>query len=148
MNTFKHMLVPIDFSPSSSAATELAIEMASEFNSELTLLHVWELPIYPYTELMMSSAAITESVEKAATECLESKLKEIRARLPRANSLLKMGVPWEQIVDTIKEADVDLVIMGTHGRRGFRRALLGSVAEKIVRLSPAPVLTVHGPDAL
>ncbi len=144
MSTFKHILVPTDFSPSSSAAIELAINMASQLDAELTLLHVWELPVYPYMELMLSSADLTTAIEKAATESLETKLKEVRSRLPRAKSLLKMGIPWQEIVEASKEAKADLLVMGTHGRRGLEHAFLGSVAEKLVRLSPIPVLTVHG----
>lgn len=144
MNTFKHILVATDFSPSSSSAVELAIDMARQFNAELTLLHVWRLPVYPYTELMQSLAELTNSVENAAREYLATKLKEVQARLPRAKSLLEMGVPWQQIVAGIKESKADLLIMGTHGRRGLQHALMGSVAEKLVRLSPVPVLTVRG----
>lgn len=145
MNTFKHILVPTDFSPSSAAATDLAITMAKQFNAELTLLHTWEMPVYPYMELMMSSPELTNSVEKAATECLETKLKEIQAHLPRAQSRLKMGLPWQQIIEVLKESKADLLVMGTHGRRGLEHAIMGSVAEKLVRLSPVPVLTVRGP---
>jgi len=82
-------------------------------------MHVWELPVYPYMELMMSYAKIANGVEKAATECLNTKLKEVQARLPRANALLKMGFPWQQIVAGIKESKADLLVMGTHGRGGF-----------------------------
>jgi nucleotide-binding universal stress UspA family protein len=147
MNAFKHILVPTDFSPSSSAAIELAINIASQYDAELTLLHVWELPVYPYMELMMSSAEITTAMEKAATECLETKLNEVRSRLPRAKSLLAMGVPWQQILESVKASKADLLIMGTHGRRGLEHAIMGSVAEKLVRLSPIPVLTVRGSTA-
>jgi nucleotide-binding universal stress UspA family protein len=147
MNPFKHILVTTDFSPSSSGAIELAIEMATKFDAELTLLHVWELPVYPYMELMISSAEITNSVEKAAAECLATKLKEVQARLPRSKSLLKLGLPWQQIVETIKQSKADLLVMGTHGRRGVEHAIMGSVAEKLVRLSPIPVLTVRGAPA-
>ena len=147
MKTFKHILVPTDFSPSSAAAIELAINIATQFDAELTLLHVWELPVYPYTELMLSSAELTNAIEKAATESLETKLKEVRLRLPRTKSLLKVGIPWQQIVATSKESRADLLVMGTHGRRGFEHAIMGSVAEKLVRLSPIPVLTVRGSAA-
>jgi len=145
MNTFKHILVPTDFSSSSAAAVDLAIGMANLFNAELTLLHTWEVPVYPYVELMMSSPELTNSVQKAASECLETKLREIQARLPRAKSLLRMGLPWQQIIDVIKESNADLLVMGTHGRRGLEHAIMGSVAEKLVRLSPIPVLTVRSP---
>jgi nucleotide-binding universal stress UspA family protein len=144
MTTFKRILVPTDFSPSAADAIELAIEMATRFDSELTLLHVWELPVYPYMELVMNPAELTASIEKAAADCLASKLKEVQARLPRARSKLMMGIPWRQIVEAINELKADLLVMGTHGRRGLEHAVMGSVAEKLVRLSPVPVLTVHG----
>ncbi|HEX2871158.1 MAG TPA: universal stress protein [Polyangiaceae bacterium] len=147
MTTFKHILVPTDFSPSSADAIELAIEMATRFDAELTLLHVWELPVYPYMELIINPAELTASIEKAAAECLASKLKEVHARLPRARSKLSMGIPWREIVAAINESKADLLIMGTHGRRGLEHAIMGSVAEKLVRLSPIPVLTVRGTPA-
>jgi nucleotide-binding universal stress UspA family protein len=143
MNTFKHILVPTDFSASSSRAVEVAIGMAKRFDAELTLLHVWELPAYPYMEAMTGPADVTASMEKAATEALQTQLLKVQAELPRAKSVLKLGLPWQQIADTIKDAKADLVIMGTHGRRGFEHLLLGSVAEKLVRLSTVPVLTVR-----
>jgi universal stress protein A len=59
---------------------------------------------------------------------------------------LKTGVPWHGVVEAINELGVDLVIMGTHGRRGLSRLTLGSVAERVVRLAPVPVLTVHAPS--
>lgn len=143
-NIFKHILVPTDFSPSSSAAIDVAISLAAAFHAELTLLHVWEVPVYPYMEMMPNSSEMIGVVERAATECLAAKLKEVQARLPRAKSLLKMGLAWQDIVDTSKEVGSDLVVIGTHGRRGISHALMGSVAEKVVRLSPVPVLTVRG----
>jgi nucleotide-binding universal stress UspA family protein len=147
MSIFKHILVPTDFSPSSTSAIAVAIDLAAQLDAELTLLHAWDLPVYPYMELMLNAAEITETVEKAAAECLEKRLKEVQVRLPRAKSLLKMGQPWQQIVDAIHESKADLLIMGTHGRRGLSHAIMGSVAEKLVRLSPVPVLTVRGTAA-
>jgi nucleotide-binding universal stress UspA family protein len=147
MNTFKHILVPTDFSASSSGAVELAIDMATQFNAELTLLHVWELPVYPYMELMLNAAEIANNAEKAAAKCLDTKLNEVQARLPRAKALLKMGLAWQQIVETSKESKADLLVMATHGRRGFEHPLMGSVTEKLVRLSAVPVLTVRGTAA-
>jgi len=146
MYTFKQILVPTDFSVSSAAAVELAISLATRFEAELTLLHVWELPIYPYQE-MIGSADLTTIIERAATDALETKLKQVQARLPRAKSVLKMGLAWQQIQDTLSETKADLLVMGTHGRRGIEHALLGSVTEKLVRLSPVPVLTVRATAA-
>ncbi|HKY36690.1 MAG TPA: universal stress protein [Polyangiaceae bacterium] len=143
MNTFKHILVPTDFGPASAEAVELAVTLAGKFGSEVTLLHVWEIPVYPYMEFVLDSGELVDSVEKAAAHRLAEVLGDVQQRLPGAKSVLKMGLDWQQIVDIINAIKPDLVIMGTHGRRGLSHALLGSVAEKVVRLSPAPVLTTH-----
>lgn len=147
MQAIKRILVPIDFGSSSSGAIQLAVGFAQVFGAELTLLHVWELPVYPYTELLLNTNELLEAIEAAATERLGNTLKSVQAASPKATSLLKMGVPWEQILEAIRELSPDLVVMGTHGRKGVTHALLGSVAEKIVRLSPVPVLTARASDA-
>jgi nucleotide-binding universal stress UspA family protein len=142
MNTFKHILVPTDFGPASAEAVELAVTLAGKFGSEVTLLHVWEVPVYPYVDFVLDGA-IVDSVEKAALQRLGEALRDVQKRVPGAKSLLRMGLTWQEIVDVIKAIKPDVVIMGTHGRRGLTHALLGSVAEKVVRLSSAPVLTTH-----
>ena len=144
MNNFKHILVPTDFEKASAGALELATTLAQAFNSKVTLLHVWELPIYPYMDFMLNSDVITR-VEDAAVKRLASALEKLRQVSPAAESRLKTGRPWQGILDTIQELKPDLVVMGTHGRRGVGHAILGSVAEKVVRLSHVPVLTVHAP---
>jgi nucleotide-binding universal stress UspA family protein len=143
MQTFKHILVPTDFSASSVRAVELATTLATVFNAELTLFHAWEISVYPYMEYVLSSQNLMRSLEKAAGQRLEESLLELKERVPRAESMLKAGVPWQEIVAACKALHADLIVMGTHGRRGINHALLGSVAEKVVRLSTAPVLTVH-----
>lgn len=143
MNTFKHILVPTDFGPASAEAVQLAVTLADKFGSELTLLHVWEIPVYPYMEFVLESGPLIDSVEKAAMHRLGEALRDVQKHVPGAKSLLKMGLAWQQIVEIIGAITPDVVIMGTHGRRGLTHALLGSVAEKVVRLSPVPVLTTH-----
>lgn len=142
MKFFKQILVPIDFETSSTAALDAAIALAKSFDAKLTLLHVWEIPVYPYMEFMLNSELIT-SVEDRAMKRLAEALEKVRMVLPTAESKLKTGVPWGGILDAIDEAKPDLVVMGTHGRRGVSHMMLGSVAEKVVRLSPVPVLTVR-----
>lgn len=142
MKPFQHILVPTDFEASSARALDVAIGLAQTFGAKLTLLHVWELPIYPYMEFMLNSDVIS-SVEDRAVKRLEEGLVEVRKRVPVAESKLKVAVPWAGIVESIEELKPDLVVMGTHGRRGLNHLVLGSVAEKVVRLSPAPVLTVR-----
>jgi nucleotide-binding universal stress UspA family protein len=138
----KHILVPTDFAAASASALELGVQMARAFDAKLTLLHVWELPIYPYMDFMLNSTVITE-VEDAATKGLARALAELQKTMPTAVSQLKTGLPWQGILEASDELGVDLVIMGTHGRHGLSRVTLGSMAEKVVRLSKVPVLTVH-----
>jgi nucleotide-binding universal stress UspA family protein len=146
MKTFKHILVPTDFGKATAGALEIATSLAQGCDAKLTLLHVWEVPIYPYMDFMLNSEVITR-VEDAAIKHLAQALEGVRKIVPGAQSMLKTGMPWAGILDAIEELKPDLVVLGTHGRRGVERAVLGSVAEKLVRLSPVPVLTVHGSPA-
>jgi nucleotide-binding universal stress UspA family protein len=145
MQTFKHILVPTDFHEASAAALDLAVSMAQAFDAKVTLLHVWELPVYPYMDFMLNSSLISQ-VEDAAVKGLAQGLETLQKRLPGAQSKLKTGLPWQGVLEAINELQADLVIMGTHGRRGLSRLTLGSVAERVVRMSPVPVLTVHAPS--
>jgi nucleotide-binding universal stress UspA family protein len=145
MQNFKHILVPTDFHEASASALELAVSMAQTFGAKVTLLHVWEVPIYPYMDFMLNSELITR-VEDAAVKGLAEALETLQKTLPTAEGKLKTGTPWQEVVDAVSELGADLVIMGTHGRRGLSRLTLGSVAERVVRLAPVPVLTVHAPS--
>jgi nucleotide-binding universal stress UspA family protein len=138
----KHILMSTDFSAASASALELAVELARAFDAKLTLLHIWELPIYPYMDFMLNSAVIAE-VEDAATKGLARALAELQKTMPGAQSKLKTGLPWQGILEATEELGADLVVMGTHGRQGLSRMTLGSVAEKVVRQSKVPVMTAH-----
>ena len=144
MTAFKHILFPTDFGESSQRALDVAVELAQNFEASLTLLHTVEVPTYAYSGIAFPTIDLLTSVEDAARDQLQSELVILQQRLPRAKALLSVGVPWRDILRTITEIHADLVIMGTHGRHGVARAFLGSVAEKTVRMSPVPVLTVRG----
>ena len=144
--TFKHILVPTDFEPASRQALDLALGIARAFDAQVTLLHVWEIPIYPYMDFMLNSELIS-SVEDAANKRLADAILVLQNQAPGARAKLKHGVPWACILDAAKELAADLIVMGTHGRHGVSHAVLGSVAEKVVRSAPVPVLTVHALDA-
>ncbi len=145
MQPFKHILVPTDFEAPSTYAVDLAVALAGCLDAELTLLHVWDVPRYLYSGLVLNSPEVVSSVERAAEEHLEEALRILHRKLPRAKSTLQMGVPWQVIIDTAASKCADLIIMGTHGHHGVKHAVLGSVAEKVVRLSSIPVLTAHQP---
>lgn len=140
----KHILVPTDFAAASACALEVGVQMARAFDAKVTLLHVWELPIYPYMDFMLNSTVISE-VENAAVKGLAGALERLQQVMPTAQSRLKTGLPWQGILEACDELGIDLVVMGTHGRHGLSRVTLGSIAEKVVRLSKVPVLTVHAP---
>jgi universal stress protein A len=91
----------------------------------------------------MGGMGLESSVEEDARESLMELLRHVRSRIPIATATLKSGSAWRAILSMIEEDKPDLVIMGTHGRRGFGRALLGSVAEMVVRVAPCPVLVVR-----
>jgi nucleotide-binding universal stress UspA family protein len=93
-------------------------------------------------EFMLNSEVITD-MEDRAVKRLGEAIAKVREELPSADSLLKTGVPAAGIVEAINDLKPDLVVLGTHGRRGFSHLMLGSVAERVTRLSPTPVLTVR-----
>lgn len=145
MVEFRHILVPTDFGESSQRALEIAIDLAIRFQARLTLLHTYEVPVYTYEAMTSSPVDLLTPVREAAQRQFDAALDDVKQRAPEAKGILCYGVPWQEILRTIESHGVDLVIMGTHGRGGLTHALLGSVAEKTVRRSPVPVLTVRGP---
>jgi nucleotide-binding universal stress UspA family protein len=145
--TVKHILVATDFSESAGCALDLAIELAHKFDAALTLVHCWEAPSYSYSGALYVSVDSITPIERAANRCLEEALTELKKRFPEADSLLRSGRAWEEILLAAAESKTDLIVLGTHGRCGLGRVLLGSVAEKVVRMARLPVLTVHAPAA-
>ena len=149
MTRFDKILVPTDFSPSADAALDAAIEMARKFGATVVLMHVYGIPSYAYPGLEgQATSDYLTALEHAAREALRDTLLA-RTRdgtdVPLATALY-LGAPWEQILLAAQQHEAGLIVMGTHGRRGVAHALLGSVAEKVVRLAPIPVLTVHVED--
>ena len=143
MADFKHILIAVDFGESSDEATDLAIDLATKFGAALTLVHTYEIPSYAYPNASFLVVDLLATIEQAARQQLDKALESVRARFRGAKAVLRRGAPSTEILAAIDEIHADLVVVGTHGRRGIGRALLGSVAEKIVRLSPVPVLTVR-----
>jgi nucleotide-binding universal stress UspA family protein len=143
MSRFHHVLVPLDFEEPSQEALEVALTLAVTFDAKLTVLHAWDLPVYSYAGLSYLPPDVATVVEEAAETSLASAMALVIKILPRAKSVLVRGRPDVEILDAAARLKVDLIVMGTHGRRGVSRMLLGSVAEKVVRSSPVPVLTIR-----
>jgi nucleotide-binding universal stress UspA family protein len=137
---FRHILVPTDFSQASEKAEEAAVALARAFGARLSLLHVWSLPNMDYTDVLSWPV---DAMEAAAREGLAAAHARASQLYANTEAILRAGRPWKCILDEVRERNVDLIVMATHGRQGFPRVLLGSVAEKIVRLSPVPVLTLR-----
>lgn len=143
------MLVPTDFSSQSERAWGLARRLALAVGAEVVLVHVFvEAPFY--SEGPFAADRIREVYASGRTWVQEQlKRWETTARGEGlvAKALLRTGVPHEEIVAAAREEGADLVVIGTHGRGGVDRLLLGSVADRVIRLAPCPVLAVRQADA-
>ncbi|HEY5944775.1 MAG TPA: universal stress protein [Kofleriaceae bacterium] len=137
-----NILVPTDFSPCSEQALDYAIELAAKLDAKVNLLSVIGIPSYGVPELGVGiTATMMDNLVEDNTRALEQLARDRKAV---SQTLVRAGDARDVILQTVEELKVDLIVMGTHGRRGISRALLGSVAEMIVRTSPVPVLTVRG----
>jgi len=141
---FKKILAPVDFSPASENGLKFALRCAKEFGAELTLLHVVEplastrfaaIPgVVPFPEIDFAEA--------------EGKLCQLAAasrpeNIARPHWKVRLGVPSHEIVEAAREADVDLIVIATHGHTGWKHFCIGSTAERVVRAAPCPVLVVR-----
>jgi nucleotide-binding universal stress UspA family protein len=134
------ILVPLDFEAPSDKALALAKELAPKLGAKVSLLHIYSTPVYTYPGLDPTLApSLYAEISEAARKAIEARA-EAEGGLPWE---LREGDPAAEILAAIDKTHPQLVIMGTHGRRGFAHAFLGSVAEKVVRKSEAPVMTVH-----
>lgn len=143
----RSLLVPTDFSAAADAALDYAMALAQKIGAHVTLLHTYEIPMLGFPDgALLATADIVGRIVSAAEAALDAILAKRENRGVVLTSLLKTGEPRETIHAVAKDLGADLIVMGTHGRRGLSRALLGSVAEYIVRTSSLPVLTVRGPS--
>jgi universal stress protein A len=133
----KRILVPVDFSQDSLNALNSARDLAQHFGAELLLLHV----IAPIDLITVSE--VFDEQRRASDAALARIGADLHAAGQRFRLMVKAGVPSGVIVDTAKRAGADLIVIGTHGRTGLAHMLIGSVAEKVVRTAPCPVLAVR-----
>jgi universal stress protein A len=146
MKLYRRILHPTDFSRASRPAFARAVKLARQEGAELLIVHVM-VPPAPFVGNGYVSPKTYEDLEAAARKSAETQLKAVLARAKkagaRAKAILTEGIPVEQIVRAAKGKRADLIVIGTHGRTGFSRFFLGSVAERVVQLAPCPVLTVR-----
>ena len=137
--TFRHILVPLDFSSSAEQALGYAMELVEKFQARLTLLHVIHIPVTSEVNL----AAYLAEMDTSAQLGMEEYLKRVETAGHTVETIVQRGTPWHEIVETAKAKHVDLIVMGTHGRTGVQHFMLGSVAEKVVRLAPCTVMVTR-----
>jgi nucleotide-binding universal stress UspA family protein len=139
---------PTDFSDCADAAQAVALRLARRVRGEVVLLHVAvEAPLHSEGPLNRKAVRqVYAAQRKWAMKTLEERTAAIRKRGVAARWLLRSGVPAEEIAKASVAEAADLVVLGTHGRAGLERALLGSVADRVIRTAPCPVLTVRVPE--
>jgi nucleotide-binding universal stress UspA family protein len=149
MITLRRILVPTDFSEHSRKALMYAAAFAEKFGAEITLLHVYQnLPVFQ-PDAATGGPSIIPPVDQLTGPvhaALEREIRESNLQGLGVRHEMREGAPHEEIVQFAKDKETDLIIMGTHGRGWLAHVLLGSVAEKVVRKAPCPVLTVRHPE--
>jgi nucleotide-binding universal stress UspA family protein/predicted phosphoribosyltransferase len=133
------ILVPTDFSAASDRALGLATTLAPALGATVSLFHAYELPDYAYWAVRPVDV---EALRREAEREMEAAALGLRALGCCGEAHVVRAPAWQGILDHIETERPDLVIMGTHGRRGLSRAVVGSVAERVVQLSPVPVMVV------
>ena len=157
MVALRNILVATDFSEPSNVAVAYGRDLARNYNARLHVMHVVEDVMLRYgAEVGMALPALQEDLVKAARRDLESRITDEDRRQLNAVAVIDTGANISAaICDYAKNNSIDLIVKGTHGRGAVQHFLMGSVAERVVRTPPCPVLTVHAherdfivPDAL
>jgi nucleotide-binding universal stress UspA family protein len=145
MKPFKRIMVATDFTEASTPAFQEAIELAQKNGSELLIGHAYQPPNMSMADAV--APGVYEEWDRNLRTQIEEKLQGLVDDAKKAGVLAKplvlTGAPYEAIVDAAKENKADLVVMGTHGRKGVSRFFLGSVASRVISTAPCPVMTVR-----
>ncbi len=140
---FKKILVATDFSDYAARAIEYAEVLCKQFGSEILLLHVIESFTYSLTD-SMTVIGHDQALSATAEALLENLQNRLLAEGFSVEGVVTHGRAYKEIVEKATEEASDLIVIGSHGRTGMEQLLLGSVAEKVVRLANCPVLTIPG----
>lgn len=143
----QRILVPTDLSAASLAGLDYAAELAGPFNAEIVVLYVVEPIVYATPTDLYGATADLGTVLQEQERSGRTQLKKLQDRygkkVRKLRAMQQTGTPYVAITNAAKKLKADLIVMSTHGRTGLSHLLMGSVAEKIVRTSPCPVLTVR-----
>ena len=147
MRTFEKILVPTDFSAHAKEAARMAIELAKRFDAKLYFVHVFQSVAYVLPEgyMLYSAPQLGEILDDLDKLVAAEKSDAQKAGARGVEGDLVEGVPATEIVRYAREKGCDLIVIGTHGRTGVKHALLGSIAEKVMRTADCPVMVVRPP---
>ncbi len=142
--TMQRFLVPLDFSEPALRALDYAMEFGAQLQAHLTLLHV--IQSIPETDSDMGSTHLSDhlaTLEAELSKDMEVYLNRVKAVGLEGEIRVVHGVPYLETIEVAKTHEIELIIMGSHGRTGLGHLVLGSMAERVLRLSPCPVLIVR-----
>ncbi len=141
----KRILVPTDFSRGADQALERAVRLAGLMHAEIDLVHAYEFPSVGALDAPLDLAqTFVDQIRHAAQKQLDQRLEQVSAAGLKGHTHLAVDTPARAILDCAAKLGADLIVMGTQGRTGLQHVLLGSVAERTVRLASCPVMTVKG----
>ena len=138
----KRIVVGTDFSPNADAALDYAVALAKPLGAEIVIVYAYEVPVYAFPDGAMITGDLVDRLEKVSDEAMRDLLTKRKASGVPMSGVVAIGPAWQEIDRVAEDRKADLVVVGTHGRRGLARMVLGSVAERVVRTSRCPVLTV------
>ncbi|MFB6079723.1 MAG: universal stress protein [Haloferacaceae archaeon] len=138
---YDEILVPTDGSAAAERAIDHAVDLAARYDARIHAFYVVDTSAYAALE--GAGTTVVDVLEEQGEEAVDEIVAAAEAAGVEVERVVRHGSPHRNILDYIDEANVDLVVMGTHGRQGLDRYLLGSVTERVVRSSPVPVLTVR-----
>lgn len=146
--SLKTIVCAVDFSQFSDYALRYALDLARVFDAELKLVHIVELPFLPSYSLagVPDLSLPVEQIEQSAQETMQKVLDDCRSKYQNVGGEVRTGTAFVEIINYAREVGADLIVVGTHGRTGLSHMIIGSVAEKVVRKAPCPVLSVKHPD--
>lgn len=139
----KTILAPTDFSACAKQAVQYGLKLAKQLDARIYLMHAWTLPYSRWDEEQEFPHDVPPQLAAAARAELDARIAEMRGEVPDVQSLFYAGEPTDAILRAAVDIQADIIVIGTHGRRGLPRIIEGSVTEAVMRRSPCPVLALR-----
>ena len=149
MKGFQRILVPVDFSAHSAEAVRVAADLGRRFSARLSIVHVYDPLTYALPDgfMLVQQSDLDKLFEALRAQLGDAQRQALECGAPNVETKLLQGHVAGEVVDYAARGEFDLIVLGTHGRSGLQHLVLGSIAERVVRLAPCPVLTVKKPSS-